>query len=316
MSDSKTVKLTSKQVTTLLAVLRDPCSSTAFFSAKLGTSDSAMRSRLRRLEALGLVDCERTEGTSSNGSSALVSLEWSAEATAEVRAALGLAELTLAQAQTLQLALARSYRGADFDAVTSAWARGAEAQLLGTQDGAGYLRQLRNGCGHVLLQQLVVFPGLLALLVEELAIDAPEPTDPEDSPTPTAEADSPEPSFTSGEKNATRRQARALFVCGHHAGSPRIERENCGACCLRGYAPLSGEDSDSGHPSPNYAGWERAYVQAGYRVPAEFSAAFSYAFDRSGPYAEALREDVSRFGSPRHPTTSYAPEVRRRGLTY
>lgn len=101
------------------------------------------------------------------------------------------------------------------------------------------------------------------------------------------------------EARTLRAQALSLLSCSHSSPAPREDRDHCGACALKGYGALSAEESDSGHASPNYAGWARVYTQAGKTVPECWSEDFSHAFDGDSAYSLALRKDVRTFGSPR-----------------
>lgn len=76
-------------------------------------------------------------------------------------------------------------------------------------------------------------------------------------------------------------------------------RMSCGTCALHGYEPRGGWEpgyrvKDGG---PNYAGWARVYVQAGYTIPADWADAF--ARERASDnlqYAWALERDILTFG--------------------
>lgn len=93
----------------------------------------------------------------------------------------------------------------------------------------------------------------------------------------------------------------ALRLLGDHGHNPsdrdRLTRENCGACVLGGYDAFRNEH---GHPTVNYAGWERIYVQAGRHVGPRFRRAFLDALeDDSNPaYLSGLLADIATFGMP------------------
>ena len=96
---------------------------------------------------------------------------------------------------------------------------------------------------------------------------------------------------------ATRRQAQALFTRHDHGGHwDRLTRENCGACCLVGYRPRGDEDWPTNQP--NYAGWGRAYVQAGRAIRRRWVEAFRAEANEDSPYGEALRADIDAYGWP------------------
>ena len=78
-------------------------------------------------------------------------------------------------------------------------------------------------------------------------------------------------------------------------------RANCGACVLAGLA--SPHVEEDGNLSPNYAGWQRIYVESGTPVPPEFVKAFGWPLSKAGmarnrPYADALRRSLVTFGCP------------------
>ena len=79
-----------------------------------------------------------------------------------------------------------------------------------------------------------------------------------------------------------------------------MERENCGACVLRGYKPRGGwgdPESDAKDAGPNYAGWARCYVQAGYSIPRKWRKAFEReTASTNRRYVEALARDVATWG--------------------
>lgn len=91
-----------------------------------------------------------------------------------------------------------------------------------------------------------------------------------------------------------RRTAVRLFADhGHDGYWDRLTRENCGACALQGY--------DADHDGPNYASWERTYVQAGYYVRPEWAGAFVRTLttpDQNEAYRVALMRDLATYGVP------------------
>ena len=104
-----------------------------------------------------------------------------------------------------------------------------------------------------------------------------------------------------------RRNAQAMFTDEYHAsgGCRRdgvLGRSNCGPCVLGGYEPR-GEDRDPEwdvkRDGPNYAGWGRLYVEAGYPMKKAWRDAFER--DQLGSdneaYAAALRKSVATFGA-------------------
>ena len=98
-------------------------------------------------------------------------------------------------------------------------------------------------------------------------------------------------------EDAARLRATAcrLFRCDYPHGSSQLERENCGACTLRGYRPRDAEYKRT--DGPNYAGWARDYVQAGYSIPRQWRKAFERETASSNlRYAQALARDVATWG--------------------
>lgn len=97
--------------------------------------------------------------------------------------------------------------------------------------------------------------------------------------------------------------ARALFRRHEHpdtftdADDERMTRENCGACALAGY----GADTDEGRAplAPNWAGWARAWVQAGRRISPEYVDGFraELASPDNARYAAALATDIRTYGA-------------------
>lgn len=88
--------------------------------------------------------------------------------------------------------------------------------------------------------------------------------------------------WSADEARSLRGTARACLSrhdCGPHPRD-RMARENCGACVLNA----------SEHP--NYAGWERLFVQAGRKVhPSALAAALARTDNL--PYVNALRRDLA-----------------------
>lgn len=93
-----------------------------------------------------------------------------------------------------------------------------------------------------------------------------------------------------------RGQVSRMFSDHGHGGDwSREVRENCGACCLGGYRPRGGWGDD--YPeAPNYAGWQRAYVQAGRVIRKRWAGEFLRALEGKGIFSEALRRDVFTYG--------------------
>jgi hypothetical protein len=73
-----------------------------------------------------------------------------------------------------------------------------------------------------------------------------------------------------------------------------LVRDNCGACNLRGTV---GElVNEAGDLQPNWAGWARAWVQAGKVIPKRYKDAWTADLaSENKAYAEALADDVSTF---------------------
>ena len=72
-------KITNKQLETLRALFALGNGTTEEIADELSITTGAARGRLKALEAKSLIECERSEGTWNNGSSALVSFEWSVD---------------------------------------------------------------------------------------------------------------------------------------------------------------------------------------------------------------------------------------------
>jgi hypothetical protein len=109
--------------------------------------------------------------------------------------------------------------------------------------------------------------------------------------------------WTSDVAKQLRGTARGLFRHEHgteefrDAEEEDLVRTNCGACRLTGYLPVPDGDEPDVPPEPNYAGWERAYVEAGRPIPAVFREAFEDArVDKNRAYAAGLARDIATFG--------------------
>lgn len=93
-----------------------------------------------------------------------------------------------------------------------------------------------------------------------------------------------------------RRTALRMFRDHGHAGYwDEMTRDSCGTCALNGW----GDDREPGTVEPNYAGWERLYVQAGRTIPARYTEAFRQAVDGTDNprYDAALALDIATFGA-------------------
>lgn len=113
--------------------------------------------------------------------------------------------------------------------------------------------------------------------------------------------------WTPEEADNLGRQAERLFKHDRH-GRLVLERENCSGCVLQGYQ--SSEEAREAkrdktgsmvlvdRDGPNYAGWERAYVQTGRRIQLRWAPAFVAALDdpENPAYAAALLKDINTFG--------------------
>lgn len=105
--------------------------------------------------------------------------------------------------------------------------------------------------------------------------------------------------WTETEANQLRMIARQLFTHYKHNNS-RLERESCSACVLRGYEPRGGfgDGYSVKRDGPNYAGWARVYVEAGYSIPKRWKTAFEKELQSDNKaYAEALAKSVATFGA-------------------
>lgn len=111
--------------------------------------------------------------------------------------------------------------------------------------------------------------------------------------------------WSAEEASQLRAIARQLFRHGEWAHTTALERESCSACVLTGYLSRDSR-ADGIRPSdgPNYAGWARVYVEAGYAIPAKWRRAFARAGlgdDSESPnpaYFDALGRDLVTFGHP------------------
>ncbi len=99
------------------------------------------------------------------------------------------------------------------------------------------------------------------------------------------ELSAPEP-WDAKKAHDLRWTARSLFARHDHAGyMDALTRENCGACVLGGY----GADE----AGPNYAGWERATVQAGRTIA--FQHVLTALNCENRAYADAFARDLATF---------------------
>lgn len=107
------------------------------------------------------------------------------------------------------------------------------------------------------------------------------------------------------ETRSLRNIARQLLVGDewHRSGDCRRgepwERQSCSTCALHGYEPPDGwgDGYSVKESGPNYAGWQRIYVQASHPVPGEWAQAFAHRSDNE-KYEEALGRDIATFGHP------------------
>jgi hypothetical protein len=104
--------------------------------------------------------------------------------------------------------------------------------------------------------------------------------------------------WTELEAKHLRATARQCFNHYKH-GNTKDERENCSACCLRGYEPRGGfgDGYKVARDGPNYAGWARVYVEAGFAIPKKWRAAFAREQNSDNKaYANALTKSIETFG--------------------
>lgn len=97
------------------------------------------------------------------------------------------------------------------------------------------------------------------------------------------------------EKYQLRGQAFRLLTHDHGAdednskiSSDPLVRANCGACALS--IPLQAIAAGKKFRAPNYSGWERIYIQAGKRVPANYL--YRVLTGENEFYAEGLSRDL------------------------
>ena len=84
--------------------------------------------------------------------------------------------------------------------------------------------------------------------------------------------------------------AGARNISKHETGhtADKLARENCGACALTKYTKTE---------APNYAGWLRAYIQLGWRVPSQhYATEIEYAKRENQLYYEAIMRDIATWG--------------------
>ncbi len=81
---------------------------------------------------------------------------------------------------------------------------------------------------------------------------------------------------------------------GHAFPADELTRENCGACMLKeGLTQLIHQRKHA--ERPNYAGWARAYVQAGVYVPWSALVREIVGNDNAA-YVDALKRDIVTYG--------------------
>lgn len=89
----------------------------------------------------------------------------------------------------------------------------------------------------------------------------------------------------------------------HRSGACRRgevwERMSCTTCALLGYEPPGGwgDGYSVDRDGPNWGGWQRAYVQAGRRIPAKWREVFVQEGDNQA-YYDALGQDIVTYGHP------------------
>lgn len=80
----------------------------------------------------------------------------------------------------------------------------------------------------------------------------------------------------------------------------RLGRENCATCCILGYEPRGGfgDDYKVSRDGPNYAGWARIYVEAGYAIPRKWWRAFVAQLESADNphYGAALARSIETYG--------------------
>ncbi len=74
----------------------------------------------------------------------------------------------------------------------------------------------------------------------------------------------------------------------HGSHTDQVSRENCRACAIGTFTE---------HDRPDYAGWVRLWIQAGWRVPRQhYEAEIAEAQQENPKYYEAILRDVETFG--------------------
>lgn len=97
-----------------------------------------------------------------------------------------------------------------------------------------------------------------------------------------------ETKWTEKEASHFRATARSCFHHSYNHDEP--DPDNCSGCALR---DTSSEDG------PNYAGWGRIYVEAGYPIPTIWREAFNRELNSKNElYKAALLKSLLTFGHP------------------
>lgn len=105
------------------------------------------------------------------------------------------------------------------------------------------------------------------------------------------------------EAEKMRAAARAILfdpnhAAEHHGDWSEIAMESCAVCVLSGTTGAiypSDEHDDS--RGPNWAGWERIYVQTGATIPDAWRETFADVLDgENQSYSDALGRDIVTFG--------------------
>jgi hypothetical protein len=88
---------------------------------------------------------------------------------------------------------------------------------------------------------------------------------------------------------AKKLQATAVRIFSDHGPhTDEVERDNCPACAVSNFT-----DQDR----PDYVGWVRLWIQAGWRVPRQhYEAEVAEAQQENRSYYEAIMRDVETFG--------------------
>lgn len=116
--------------------------------------------------------------------------------------------------------------------------------------------------------------------------------------------------WSDAEARVLAANARRLFRDhGHGSDMSQLTRMNCGACALSGYEPRGGWNDDWDQPGayrvhlhgPNYANWQREYVEAGMVVRPEWAALIRSAVagtdgSDNEPWRICLERSVNTFG--------------------